>query len=45
MYLNVIPCQGWTEAFELMHKNHDDTLVIPDELDDETLEVWDEPRH
>ena len=39
------PRQGWAEAFELMHKNHDDPLVIPDELDDETLEVWDEPRH
>lgn len=39
------PRQGWAEAFELMHKNNDDTLVIPDELDDETLEAWDEPKH
>lgn len=40
-----IPRQGWAEAFELMHKNNDDTLVIPDDLDDETLEAWDEPKH
>lgn len=37
--------QGWAEAFELMHKNNDDTLVIPDDFDDETLEAWDEPKH
>lgn len=39
------PRQGWAEAFQLMHKNNDDTLVIPDELDDETLEAWDGPKH
>lgn len=39
------PRQGWAEAFELMHKNNDDVLVVPDELDDETLEAWDEPKH
>jgi antitoxin MazE len=39
------PRQGWAEAFELMHKNGDDSLLVPEEIDDETLEDWDEPKH
>lgn len=39
------PRQGWAEAFELMHKNSDDNLLIPEEVDNETLEAWDEPKH
>jgi antitoxin MazE len=39
------PRQGWAEAFELMHKNGDDVLLIPEETDNETLEDWDEPKH
>ena len=35
------PRQGWAEAFDLMRKNSDDVLLIPDEIDDETLEAWD----
>lgn len=33
------PRRGWDEAFERMHQNDDDVLVIPDELDDETLRL------
>lgn len=40
-----VPRQGWAEAFELMHKNNDDTLLIPEEIDDEALEAWDDSRH
>ncbi len=36
------PRQGWTEAFELMHKNRDDILYMPEEMDNETLEKWNE---
>ncbi|MEW5920493.1 MAG: AbrB/MazE/SpoVT family DNA-binding domain-containing protein [Bacillota bacterium] len=39
------PRQGWAEAFEKMHKNGDDSLLIPEELDNETLEDWDESQH
>lgn len=39
------PRQGWSEAFEVMHKNGDDTLRIPEELDNELLEDWDESQH
>ena len=39
------PRQGWAEAFKLMHKNNEDTLLIPEELDDEMLEAWDESKH
>ncbi|MHB8127306.1 MAG: AbrB/MazE/SpoVT family DNA-binding domain-containing protein [Desulfitobacteriaceae bacterium] len=39
------PRQGWSDAFELMHKNNDDVLLIPAEIDNETLEAWDEPKH
>lgn len=39
------PRKGWAEAFELMHKNDDDVLLIPDEVDNETLEVWDDSKH
>ena len=39
------PRQGWAEALELMHKNNDDTLLISEEIDNETLEAWDEPKH
>ena len=39
------PRQGWAEAFELMHKNNDDSLLIPEEIDNETLEAWDESKN
>lgn len=41
----ITPRQSWAEAFELMHKNNDDILLIPEEIDNETLEAWDEPKH
>lgn len=39
------PRQGWAEAFEAMHKNNDDVLVIPDEIDIDAVEAWDESKH
>ena len=39
------PRQGWAEALELMHKNNDDVLLVSEEIDNEMLEVWDEPNH
>jgi len=36
------PRQGWAEAFELMHKNNDDDILISEEIDNELLEAWDE---
>ena len=39
------PRQGWEESFKLMHKNKDDVLLIPDEIDPLPLEDWDEPKH
>lgn len=39
------PRQGWAEAFKIMHKNNDDSLLIPDEIDNETLEAWDESKN
>lgn len=39
------PRQGWASALELMHKNNDDVLLISEELDNERMEVWDEPNH
>ncbi|MFA6808235.1 MAG: AbrB/MazE/SpoVT family DNA-binding domain-containing protein [Eubacteriales bacterium] len=39
------PRRGWAEALELMHKNNDDILLIPEELDNEMLEVWDGSNH
>lgn len=35
------PRQGWATAFEKMAKQGDDSILIPDELDDELLEEWD----
>lgn len=34
------PRQGWVEAFKLMHRNNDDSLLLPKEIDHEILEVW-----
>jgi antitoxin MazE len=39
------PRQGWAEAFEFMHSNNDDALLIPEEMDNEALETWDESKH
>ncbi len=39
------PRQGWAAALELMHKNNDDALLISEEIDNDMLEVWDEPNH
>ncbi|MDD2235022.1 MAG: AbrB/MazE/SpoVT family DNA-binding domain-containing protein [Desulfitobacteriaceae bacterium] len=39
------PRQGWAEAMKLMNKNNDDVLLISEEMDNEMLEVWDEPKH
>ena len=37
------PRQGWAEAFKLMHKDGVDSLLIPEEIDNEVLEDWNEP--
>ncbi|MEO8568438.1 MAG: AbrB/MazE/SpoVT family DNA-binding domain-containing protein [Ginsengibacter sp.] len=34
------PRMGWEKAFKRMAKNGDDTLLMPDVFDDETLENW-----
>ena len=34
------PRSGWEKAFKKMHENGDDTLLINDAFDDETLEEW-----
>ncbi len=34
------PREGWAEAFQQMHENGDDTLLIDDVFDDETFEEW-----
>lgn len=34
------PRQGWAEAFELMHKERDDSPLVPEEIDEELLEDW-----
>ncbi len=39
------PRQGWAEAFKLMHKEGDDSLLIPEEIDNEVLEDWDESNN
>jgi len=36
------PRQGWAEAFKLMHKEGDDSLLVPEEIDNKLLEDWDE---
>lgn len=35
------PRQGWAEAFQRMHENGDDKLLIDDVFEDENLEEWD----
>lgn len=32
------PRQGWDDAFQLMHENNDDNLLLPDVFDDETFD-------
>jgi antitoxin MazE len=39
------PREGWAEAFKLMRKNNDDVLLVPEEIDNDLLEEWDEPKH
>jgi antitoxin MazE len=34
------PRQGWAEAFQQMHKNGDDKLLIQDVFEDENLDKW-----
>ena len=34
------PRSGWESAFEKMHKNGDDSLLINDVFEDENLEEW-----
>jgi len=34
------PRKGWTEAFQKMHQNNDDQLLIPDVFEDEIFEEW-----
>jgi antitoxin MazE len=34
------PRQGWEKAFEKMHKNSDDNLLINDVFEDENFEEW-----
>lgn len=36
------PRDGWAAAFQEMHEYGDDSLIIPDEIDTELLEEWDE---
>lgn len=31
---------GWEQAFQRMHAEADDKLLIPDVFEDETFEVW-----
>jgi len=34
------PRSGWEQAFQKMHENGDDQLLIDDVFDDENLEEW-----
>jgi antitoxin MazE len=34
------PRKGWDKAFETMHENKDDELLINDVLEDENFEEW-----
>lgn len=34
------PRKGWERAFQKMHQNQDDNLLIDDILDDESFEQW-----
>jgi antitoxin MazE len=34
------PRKGWEKAFEKMHENEDDKLLITDMFEDENLEEW-----
>lgn len=34
------PRKGWEKAFQKMHENGDDQLLINDVLEDETFEEW-----
>jgi antitoxin MazE len=34
------PRKGWENAFEKMHENGDDNLLIDDVFEDEDLEEW-----
>lgn len=36
----LLPRKGWENAFKKMHDNNDDTPLIPDIFEDETLEEW-----
>lgn len=47
MEISVIPIEnsqdprnGWEKAFQKMHENGDDKLLIDDIFDDENLEEW-----
>ncbi len=39
------PRQGWAEAFKVMHKKGDDSLLIEEEIDNDLLEAWDERKN
>ncbi|MEN6324633.1 MAG: AbrB/MazE/SpoVT family DNA-binding domain-containing protein [Syntrophomonas sp.] len=34
------PREGWAEAFQQMHEDGADGLIIPDEIDADLLEEW-----
>ncbi|BBB91603.1 MAG TPA: AbrB/MazE/SpoVT family DNA-binding domain-containing protein [Methylomusa anaerophila] len=36
------PRQGWAAAFKRMNQNDDDILLIPDDVDADLLEEWNE---
>ena len=36
------PREGWATAFKRMSRNKDDVLLIPEELDNNLLEGWNE---
>lgn len=34
------PRKGWNKAFQKLHKNEDDQLLMDDVFDDENFEAW-----
>jgi antitoxin MazE len=34
------PRKGWDKAFQKMHKNGEDSLILDDVFDDENFEEW-----
>lgn len=34
------PCKGWDNAFQKMHENNDDQLLLDDVFEDENFDEW-----